>query len=378
MPAKAAEHRLALAEIFRLKGDAASAKKYEDEAEQHVPGSARPAAKAAAPRPRPHPLPRVPPPRALRLRSSRKRSSRWETRRRFRSAAKRTSRSASTSRRPRLPPPPADEESLDLDQELAGGQDIPSPFIDEEPAAAAAEEDVSIGFDEATLDAPSRRKRPRRRSASAWRTSSRSTSRLPRPATPPARARQAGAASGREKGAASTRSQAGPGRESGAREARATAARCRPAARRGAAEPSRARSARAAPSARRSSRCGPLPSRQDARRSAHGTDPRRSHPPLEEVESVRLARASWTTRRRRCARAACASADHPVLLQKIAELGLDESAPGARSGRVPAESDLASGARSRVAVTRRLRPLGHLADDVASEPEPSEAERPRR
>src|SRR6185295_5583064 len=47
LPAKAAEQCLALAEIFRLKGDAASAKKYEDEAEQHVPGSAGPAKSAA-------------------------------------------------------------------------------------------------------------------------------------------------------------------------------------------------------------------------------------------------------------------------------------------------------------------------------------------
>ena len=47
----------------------------------------------------------------------------------------------------------ADEASLDLDQELGGGAELPSQFIDDEPAPAE-ETDISLGFDEAALDAP--------------------------------------------------------------------------------------------------------------------------------------------------------------------------------------------------------------------------------
>jgi tetratricopeptide (TPR) repeat protein len=162
-PAKAVEHCLALAEIYRLRGDEAAAKKFEDEAEQLLPGSGRPSRPAAAPAPAP------PPPAAARP-------------------------AAAPPSRPAPPPPgvapapaveeefalgdeeeipfgdediavaedepePAPpepaivaEESLDLDQELAGGAELPSQFIDDEPAAE--ETDISVGFDEAALDEP--------------------------------------------------------------------------------------------------------------------------------------------------------------------------------------------------------------------------------
>ena len=152
LPAKGVEHCLALAEIFRLTGDTVSARKYEDEAEQLVPGSARPVAKAAAPAAAPAraAAASAPPPAAkeeefalggeeeIPLGSEEDISIGIDE-----PVAAAAASDAS-----------AEEESLDLDQELAGGQELPSPFIDEELASPAAEEEVSIGFDEATLDAP--------------------------------------------------------------------------------------------------------------------------------------------------------------------------------------------------------------------------------
>ena len=67
--------------------------------------------------------------------------------------------------------------------------------------------------------------------------------------------------------------------------------------------------------------------------------------------------------------------DHPVLLQKIAELGLDESAPEPEAAaEVPAETDLASELDLGSPSPAAYDPLGHLADDIAPEPEPSGAE----
>src|SRR6185503_3455767 len=65
--------------------------------------------------------------------------------------------------------------------------------------------------------------------------------------------------------------------------------------------------------------------------------------------------------------------DHPVLLQKIAELGLEESAPEPEA-EAPAEDDLASQLDLGSPAPAAYDPLGHLADDVSPEPEPSEAE----
>jgi tetratricopeptide (TPR) repeat protein len=62
--------------------------------------------------------------------------------------------------------------------------------------------------------------------------------------------------------------------------------------------------------------------------------------------------------------------DHPVLLQKIAELGLDESAPEPEA-EAAAEDDLASQLDLGAPSPAAYDPLGHLADDVAPEPEPS-------
>jgi tetratricopeptide (TPR) repeat protein len=66
--------------------------------------------------------------------------------------------------------------------------------------------------------------------------------------------------------------------------------------------------------------------------------------------------------------------DHPVLLQKIAELGLEESAPEPEAAEAPAETDLASELDLGSPSPAAYDPLGHLADDVASSPEPSGAE----
>jgi len=65
--------------------------------------------------------------------------------------------------------------------------------------------------------------------------------------------------------------------------------------------------------------------------------------------------------------------DHPVLLQKIAELGLDESAP--EEAVAPSETDLASELDLGSPPPAAYDPLGHLAGDIGSpESEPSGAE----
>jgi tetratricopeptide (TPR) repeat protein len=63
--------------------------------------------------------------------------------------------------------------------------------------------------------------------------------------------------------------------------------------------------------------------------------------------------------------------DHPVLLQKIAELGLEESAAEPEAAEAPAEDDLASQLDLGSPPPAAYDPLGHLAADVPAEPEPS-------
>ena len=67
--------------------------------------------------------------------------------------------------------------------------------------------------------------------------------------------------------------------------------------------------------------------------------------------------------------------DHPVLLQKIAELGLEESAAEPEApAEAPPEDDLASALNLGSPPPEAYDPLGHLAEDVPPEPEATGAE----
>jgi tetratricopeptide (TPR) repeat protein len=371
LPAKGAEHSLALAEIFRLTGDAASAKRYEDEAEQLVPGSARPSAKAAAPA--------AAPPRAAAASAPRPAVKEEE----FALGNEEeiplgseddisigidepVAAAASDAT--------AEEESLDLDQELAGGQDLPAQFIDEEPALPAAEEEVSIGFDEATLDAPIAAEAaaedvgfaveeefPLDEPAPAPPPPARASKPAPppaaRPAPPPPAAKPAPAAR------AAPPTKTAPVAAKPAPRVEATLSR--PPAR-AAAPPPPPAELRAAPLAARAPGgppTGPIP--VDLVRLLEEVE---SYVSLGFVDDAKEALREGTVRFK----------DHPVLLQKIAELGLDESAPEheepAFTG-APPETDLASELDLGSPPPAAYDPLGHLAGDMASsEPESSGAE----
>jgi tetratricopeptide (TPR) repeat protein len=146
LPAKAAEHCLALSEIFRLQGDATSARKFEEEAEQLVPGSGRPGAVPAAPAPAAVPA-RAAPPAPAAPAVEEEEFALDEEEIPLGEREEEVSRGAESG----APAAPAEasaveEESLDLDQELASGHDLPSQFIDEEPLAPPAAEEVDIPF----------------------------------------------------------------------------------------------------------------------------------------------------------------------------------------------------------------------------------------
>jgi tetratricopeptide (TPR) repeat protein len=374
LPAKGAEHCLALAEIFRLTGDTVSAKKYEDEAEQLVPGSARPAARAAAPAAAPAraAAASAPPPAvkdeefALGGEEEIPLGSEEDI-----SIGMDEPVAAAAA-----PDASAEEESLDLDQELAGGQDLPAQFIDEEPAPPAVEEEVSIGFDEATLDAPVAAEAaaevvgfaveeefPLDEPAPAPppRASKPAPPPAARPAPPPPAAKPAPSAR------ATPPTKTAPVAARPAPRVEATPSRPLPPARAAAPPPP--------PPPPAELRAAPLAAR------APGGPPTGRIPVdlirlLEEVESY-VSLGFVDDAKEALSEGSVRFKDHPVLLQKIAELGLDESAPEPEesvTGASP-ETDLASELDLGSPPPAAYDPLGHLTGDMASpESEPSGAE----
>jgi hypothetical protein len=272
------------------------------------------------------------------------------------------------------PAPPADEESLDLDQELAGGQDISSPFIDEEPAAApAAEEDVSIGFDEATLDAPIAGEAPAEEVGFGVEDEFPLDEPAPAPPPPPpARAARPAPPPAAKPAPPPPAPKPAPA----AKAAPAKPAPPPPAAKPAPAAKAPARPAPPAPKPARPSppaelRAAPLAAK------ASGGPPTGRIPVdlirlLEEVESY-VSLGFVDDAKEALREGSVRFKDHPVLLQKIAELGLEESAPEPEA-EVPAETDLASQLDLGSPSPAAYDPLGHLADDFAPEAETSEAE----
>jgi tetratricopeptide (TPR) repeat protein len=359
LPAKAAEHCLALAEIYRLQGDAASAKKYEDEAEQLVPGSARPAAKAPAPAAKAAPAPAraaapSPPPAVVEEQFALGEEEEIPL-----GGEEDISIGVEEPAPKAAAPAPAEEESLDLDQELAGGQDLPAQFIDEETAAPAAEEEVSIGFDEATLDAPIAAEAP---AEVAFGMEDEFPLDEPAPApAPPARAATPSAPA-KPAPAAKAAPPAKPAPPPARPAPRVEAPPSRPPARAAAPPKSPPAELRAAPLVAKApggSPTGKIPA--DLVRLLEEVE---SYVSLGFVDDAKEALREGTVRFK----------DHPVLLQKIAELGLEESASEPEAAEAPAETDLASELDLGSPSPAAYDPLGHLADDVAASPEPSGAE----
>jgi hypothetical protein len=265
----------------------------------------------------------------------------------------------------------SEEESLDLDQELAGGRDLPSQFIDDEPAAPV-EEDVSIGFDEAMLDAPIAPEAPADEVSfgvedefpldePAPAPAPPPPPRAAKPAPPPAAKPAPPAPAPRPAPAAKAAPVPKPAPPP-AKPAPRAEAPSRPLA------PSRA-SAAPSPSPPAELRAAPLTAK------APGGPPTGRIPVdlirlLEEVESY-VSLGFVDDAKEALREGSVRFKDHPVLLQKVAELGLEESAP---EPEVPAETDLASELDLGSAPPAADDPLGHLADGAAPEPEPSGAE----
>ena len=364
--AKAAEQCLALAEIFRLRATPPPRRSTRTKRSSTC--------RAPRVRPRRPPLPRPAAPAPARaaarrrLRpSSRRRRSRWATRRRSRSAAKRTSRSASREPAPRRRRARGRGEPRTSTRSSRGGQDLPSPFIDEEPAAAAAEEDVSIGFDEATLDAPIAAEAPAEEVGFGVEDEFPLDEPAPAPPPPPPAARPSRRRRRPRRRRRRLRRQAGTGREGrAAREARAAAARAKPAPRSSAAGRPPAPRARPRRPRHRPPSCARLRAR--ARRPAvrpRDGSPSISSALLEEVESyVSLGFVDDAKEALREGSRAL-QAGHPVLAAEDGGARPRRERARARRRRAPAEDR--SGLRARPRVGRRRAaydPLGDLADDV--------------
>jgi pilus assembly protein FimV len=322
LPAKAAQHSLALAEIFRLRGDAASAKKYEGDAEQLAPGStgtARPAAApAAAAAPARPPVAAAPAPAPPVEEEEFALGDEEE----IPLAGEEEISIGAEAATPAAEPAAPEEASLDLDQELVGGQDIPAQFIDDEPAAAP---EASFGVeDEFPLDeepAPPPPPPPSRAAKPA--------APPPRPAPPPPAAKPPAAAK--------------------------PAARAEAPAR--ATPPARPAARPAPPPAEM--RATPLAAKPAAPAPATGRIPTDLIRLLEEVESY-VSLGFVDDAKEALREGSVRFAGHPVLVQKMAELGFDEAA----SEAVPAETDLASELDLGSGVGAE-DPLGDLATEAA-------------
>ncbi len=350
-PAKAAEQCLALAEIHRLQGDAGSAKKFEDEAEQHVPGSARPA-RAAAPAPA-APAARAaapaPPPAAVVEEEE------------FAIGEEEEipfggEEEVPVARAPAPAPSAAEEESLDLDQELAGGQDLPSQFIDDEPVPppAAEEVEVPLGFDDATLDAPIASGETEPPAVEDEFPLDEAPPPPPPPPPPPARAAKP-AAVARPPAPRPTPAPPppAPAPRPAAPAPRAPAPAARPAP--------PARSAPPAPAP--PPRAVPLAAKAPAAPAAGGV-PAELARMLEEVDSY-VSLGFVDDAKEALREVSTRFPNHPALAKKIAELGLDE---GPAEAEAPAEAvggrDLASELDLGSPGLGGEDPLGDLAGDV--------------
>jgi tetratricopeptide (TPR) repeat protein len=141
--AKAAEQSMALAEIYRLKGDAAAAESHEAEAQRLAPEvAAPPAAKAPAPAPVAKPAakpaavrPPAPPPAAEELELMFE-----EQAAPIVSSDEEEISLEVEEHEPAAPAAPAaeEEESIDLGVEVGGDEELPARFFDDEAGAGAA------------------------------------------------------------------------------------------------------------------------------------------------------------------------------------------------------------------------------------------------
>ncbi|HEV7500564.1 MAG TPA: hypothetical protein VGQ33_11200, partial [Vicinamibacteria bacterium] len=288
----------------------------------------------------------------------------------------------------------ADEESLDLDQEMAGGSDLPSQFIDDEPMPAD-ESDLALGFDEAALDEPIAAESaapaveeevgfgvedefPLDEPAPAPPPPPPPPPRAAKPAPPPPRPAPApvappvAAKPAAVKPPAPAKPAPAPVPPPAPRVERAPAPRPTPpsppppppAPVRMAPAPAPPKSAvpKAAPVELRAA-----PLARSAPAPATGRIPVELIRLLEEVESY-VSLGFVDDAKEALREGSVRFAGHPILVQKMAELGLDDSAPEPEPAEMAAETDLAS--ELDLDSPAAYDPLGDLTSEPPPEPEP--------
>ena len=160
LAAKAAEQSMALAEIYRLKGDAAAAESHEAEAQRLAPEvSAPPAAKAPAPMAKPAAKPAAMPPPAPAPAAEESELMLEEQAAPIVSSDEEEISLEVEEHEPASAAPAAEEESIDLGVEVGGDEELPARFFDDEvgagASAPAAEEELAVESspgDELALD----------------------------------------------------------------------------------------------------------------------------------------------------------------------------------------------------------------------------------
>jgi pilus assembly protein FimV len=162
LTAKVAEQSLALAEIFRLKGDAAAAESHEAEALRLAPEMAAPppapvAAKApapataAAPAGRPAAKPAAPPAPAAKVPPADEGQLILEEQAAPLASTDEEEISLDVEE-PEAAPAPAEDTSIDLGVEVGGDEDLPARFFEDEVGAAAPPADDELAIESSPTD----------------------------------------------------------------------------------------------------------------------------------------------------------------------------------------------------------------------------------
>jgi tetratricopeptide (TPR) repeat protein len=344
LPAKAAHHCLALAEIFRLQGDQASAKKYEDEAQHFAPGSARPGRPAAAPAASPARAAAPPPASAAVVPVEEEEFALGDEEEIPLAGEEEISVGADELVSGGGQVAAAEEESLDLDQELSAGQDIPAQFIDDEPMVG----DLEIPLEEAAPAAPAEEEFPLDEEPAPVPPP---PPRAAKPAAPPPRPPAAPPAAAKKPAAPPPHAVPTPPAAAPAGRAAAPAART--------ATPAPTRAALPTPPLPEI-RATPLAARPQALAPSGGV-PAELARMLEEVDSY-VSLGFVDDAKEALREVSARFPGHPALTQKVAELGLEESGEMGAPAVSAAERDLAS--ELDLGSAGAEDPLGELATEA--------------
>ena len=144
LAARVAEQSLALAEIFRLKGDSGAAETYEAEARRLAPEAVPAKAPAPPAAPRPAARPAAPPAPAAKAPADEGELMLEEQAVPLVASDEEEISLDVEEQAEAAAPAPAEETSIDLGVEVGGDQEMPARFFEDEAAAAPASEEIAI------------------------------------------------------------------------------------------------------------------------------------------------------------------------------------------------------------------------------------------